>query len=577
MVAKHHIVSRIIKTHQVPIMKLSIVGLTTLVTAAYGFTSSSSTTTSSRKTLFPSSSFQQGVLHSRSSSSSSSSSMSSTSTATTVPSWETLQSDVGETPVGRALNEQIKLRADGKGSPHVQNKLRKFQSDADPQITLYRDHAGWCPYCQKTMLLIEEKQIPIKIGLVPMRSYGDKPREFLQKVPSGLLPAIEVNGQIITESSVIMELLDKWHPPKDGYKPMLPQNDADMKRYEQLARLERELFSWWCTFMFRPEMGGGALARLMGGKGGGGGGMSGSMQSFMDCLKTVDAELKKTNGPWFFDNDYPTMIDFVFVSHVERMLASCAYWKGLNLRDPKWKLDGLNNWLEAFAKREYFLAFAADHYNTIKNIPPQYGPGYDGGFVDDQEKMSRNILGEDGSWSLPLSHDDELQPLYKGPPLPVPVLESMDLQPDANGAYESVDPAVMQKACRLMAAWKLAGNGVKVANFAARGGPEGARNPRKTFGAELADPYAEFDDAIVPSVDVALRIVCMALKETDQDGLPDAALAQMLKESVPREHLAGVLSSICYVRDRVGVPRDLPLASGRYLRAYLNWAISSLS
>ena len=31
---------------------------------------------------------------------------------------------------------------------------------------------------QKTMLLIEEKGIPINIELVPMRSYGDKPTSF---------------------------------------------------------------------------------------------------------------------------------------------------------------------------------------------------------------------------------------------------------------------------------------------------------------------------------------------------------------------------------------------------------------
>lgn len=90
------------------------------------------------------------------------------------------------------------------------------------------------------MLLIEEKRIPIRISLVPMRSYGDKPREFMQKVPSGLLPAIEVNGRIITESQVIMELLDKWHGEEDGYRPMLPKDEAGQARYERLARLERE-------------------------------------------------------------------------------------------------------------------------------------------------------------------------------------------------------------------------------------------------------------------------------------------------------------------------------------------------
>ena len=293
-------------------------------------------------------------------------------TTTVTPSWDEIQVTVGETDVGEALNKEMDLRSKGKGSAYVQNTLRMFDATETPQITLFRDHAGWCPYCEKTMLLIEEKRVPIQISLVPMRSYGDKPREFLQKVPNGLLPAIEVNGEIITESSVIMELLDRWHPPEDGYKPMLPEDDAGMRRYQQLARLERELFSWWCTLLFRPEMpGGNAFSKLLGG-----GGMSGSMEGFVDCMRQVDEALKVTNGPWFFEKEYPTMIDFVFVSHVERMLASCAYWKGLNLRDPKWKLDGLNAWLEAFEKREYYLAFKSDYYTHVKDIPPQYGRKY---------------------------------------------------------------------------------------------------------------------------------------------------------------------------------------------------------
>lgn len=62
---------------------------------------------------------------------------------TAVPSWSDLQQRVGQTAVGAALNEETKLRSQGKGSAHVQNKLRKFGSDAEPVITLFRDHAGW--------------------------------------------------------------------------------------------------------------------------------------------------------------------------------------------------------------------------------------------------------------------------------------------------------------------------------------------------------------------------------------------------------------------------------------------------
>jgi len=300
------------------------------------------------------------------------------------------------------------------------------------------------------------------------------------------------------------------------------------------------------------------------------------MKGFLECLQTVDKYLREEEGPWFFGKyDYPTMIDFVYVSHVERMLASAAYWKGLNLRDPKWGLVGLNRWLEAFEKREPYLAFKSDYYTHIKDIPPQYGPGYDGGFEKDRETFSKNILGRDGSWHLPLSHDDPLQPLYHGLPLPLCVLKAVGLEADADGSYKSCDETTMRIACQTMAAWKLAGNGSKVSVFAARGGPSGAKNPRKTFGAELADPYADPDPDVQPAVDAALRVVCMALM--DESSLPPDSLKDFLIAAVPSNQVDGVVSSLVYLRDRVGVPRDLPLASARYLRAYLNWGIDTLS
>lgn len=156
------------------------------------------------------------------------------------------------------------------------------------------------------------------------------------------------------------------------------------------------------------------------------------------------------------------------------------------------------------------------------------------------------------------------------------MLEVAGILPDADGSYQSADPTAMAQACRVMAAWKLASNGVNVAKFAARGGPAGAKNPRKTFGAELADPYAASDESVLATVDEVLRIICLAMKQTDQE-IPDASFVQMLKEVLPSGQVSGVVSSLAYLRDRIGCPRDLPLASGRYLRAYLNWGIDSLS
>ena len=58
-------------------------------------------------------------------------------------------------------------------------------------------------------MLLEEKQIPYRMEKVNMRCYGDKPPAFLRKVPSGLLPVIELDGRVVTESAEIMVLLDQ--------------------------------------------------------------------------------------------------------------------------------------------------------------------------------------------------------------------------------------------------------------------------------------------------------------------------------------------------------------------------------
>eukprot|EP00586_Coscinodiscus_wailesii_P005168 CAMPEP_0172479768 /NCGR_PEP_ID=MMETSP1066-20121228/4575_1 /TAXON_ID=671091 /ORGANISM="Coscinodiscus wailesii, Strain CCMP2513" /LENGTH=506 /DNA_ID=CAMNT_0013240531 /DNA_START=230 /DNA_END=1750 /DNA_ORIENTATION=- len=501
----------------------------------------------------------------------------------TQSSWSDLKSQSHSTPVGAALRDDAAARASGNGAAHVTNKLRLHGRDKPSAVTIFRDEAGWCPYCEKTILLVEEKKIPCRIDVVPMRSYGDKPREFMNIVPNGLLPAMKIEmedgrSQVITESQVIMELLDKWFTPEEGHVSMMPD---DRTRHNELARLERELFSWWCTFMFRPEgmpsLGG--IGGLMGKiTGNGDGGMSSSMKGFLDCLGKVDSELRKTPGPWFFESSHPMMIDLIFVSHIERMLASSAYWKGLLIRDEA-RFPGICKWFDAFDERESYLAFKSDFYTNVMDIPPQYGPGFFGGFEDKQDGMAKAIAGTDGkSWKLPLSHDDPLQPLYKGPPLPVCALSAADLDD-----YKNANSEEMAQACRHAAGWKLASNGVNVSRFAARGGPKGAKNPRKTFQADLADPYANPDDDIRPIVDATLRLVCEMLllpsnndARTHEQRLKDEFSNKISDLVTNSEERKGVISSLAYLRDRVGVPRDLPLAAARQLRAHLNWVIDEL-
>lgn len=201
-----------------------------------------------------------------------------------------------------------------------------------------------------------------------MRSYGDKPKWFLDKVPSGLLPVIELDGKMITESLVIMQILDETFPGR----PLLPTGDeavvgsdptASLAAANELLRLERELFSWWCQLTFRPSgpFGGGAQV------------------GFEECLDKVEVALSRNpDSPWLLDvpGGGPSIVDLQYISHVERMTASVLYWKGINIRNRYDRWPSLERWFRAFESRPAYIATKSDYYTHVQDIPPQCECGH---------------------------------------------------------------------------------------------------------------------------------------------------------------------------------------------------------
>ena len=107
-------------------------------------------------------------------------------------SWEQLDAHVAES--GLLAGDKI------NGKTNSQSHLRLFgQDEASVRVTLFRDNHAWCPYCQKVWLWLEEKQVPYRIEKVTMFCYGEKEAWYKKKVPSGMLPALELDGRMITE------------------------------------------------------------------------------------------------------------------------------------------------------------------------------------------------------------------------------------------------------------------------------------------------------------------------------------------------------------------------------------------
>lgn len=234
-----------------------------------------------------------------------------------------------------------------QGPTNAQARLRLFgQSESAVRVTLYRDYHAWCPYCQKVWLWLEEKQIPYRIEKVTMFCYGEKERWYKRKVPSGMLPALELDGHLITESDDILLALEQaFGPLGQGMESpaVLP-----------LRRLERLLFRAWCSWLCYPTM----LPQQE----------QHQRSQFIEVVNKVEVALASTPGPYFLE-EFGTA-DVIFTPYVERMNASLYYYKGYSLREAN---SHLAAWFDGMESRSTYRGTQSDFHTHAHDLPPQMG------------------------------------------------------------------------------------------------------------------------------------------------------------------------------------------------------------
>lgn len=238
------------------------------------------------------------------------------------------------------------------GPANSQAALRTFgQADAAVRVTLYRDNHAWCPYCQKVWLWLEEKRVPYRVKKVTMFCYGSKEEWYKRIVPSGMLPAAEIDGHIVTESDVILQQLEVAYGP-------LGQPIAAIAAQR---RLERQLFGAWCDWLCRPSASAAAEEA--------------KRSAFEGTLQCLEKELAASPGPWICGGNQPSTADIIFVPYVERMSASLFYYKGFTMRDVTQR-PALCRWFDALEARSTYLGTQSDFHTHVHDLPPQMGGCY---------------------------------------------------------------------------------------------------------------------------------------------------------------------------------------------------------
>jgi glutathione S-transferase len=277
---------------------------------------------------------------------------------TTAPlSWTELEAltDFSIDPVNGPTNAQARLRLFG-------------QREADVRVTLYRDNHAWCPYCQKVWLWLEEKRVPYRIEKVTMFCYGEKESWYKRKVPSGMLPALELDGQLITESDDILLVLERAFGP-------LGQGMEDPE-VMPLRRLERRLFRTWCSWLCYP-----AIAPVQDRY---------NRDQFTEMVDKVEYALASTPGPYFLE-EFGTA-DVIFTPYVERMNASLYYYKGYSLREEN---PHFAVWFDAMETRPTYRGTQSDFHTHVHDLPPQMGGCYQNG--EPQAKVNQQRV-DNGPW-----------------------------------------------------------------------------------------------------------------------------------------------------------------------------------
>ena len=358
-----------------------------------------------------------------------------------------------------------------EGPANAQAALRLFgQSESEVRVTLFRDHHAWCPYCQKVWLWLEFRRVPYRIQKVTMRCYGPKEPWFTAKVPSGMLPALELDGQLFTESDRILEALEHAFGALGA--------GMHDKRVLRLRDLERLLFRAWCIWLCSPRLNNRQEVQ--------------AREQFQKVARQMEAALTAGGGQWL-DPDHPGgalpgTADLVFVPYVERMNASLAYFKGFALRQEHPAID---RWFDALEQLATYRGTQSDVHTHAHDLPPQMGGCWSNGSPE-QRAMAHAV-----------DHGAGLAALETG--------WSAEMTDDGVTFSERALERVLRHRSVLM-----------------------ARNP---LGVAFDQPLRA----------ALTYMMSGTLCQTN----PDAAIG------------------LRYLRDRISVPRDMPLLSARLLRNVL--------
>ena len=172
--------------------------------------------------------------------------------------------------------------------------------------------------------------------------------DYLKLNPNGVVPTLDHDGKIVTDSSVIIEYLDEVSPDEANFTPLDPFTRAHMRSLMRFidempaaavriptfnlaflprfaAMSEEEFLAFAESKPLRKE-----FMLAMGRKGFPEKDMDAAMQRLRRTYERMDVEIERSGGPWLLGSDI-SLADIALMPAIVRMadLGKATDWQGL--------------------------------------------------------------------------------------------------------------------------------------------------------------------------------------------------------------------------------------------------------
>ncbi len=257
----------------------------------------------------------------------------------TVSSWEQLLE------IARQNTDARRVRRLGQSpsTAPIPSSLHKLPPDTAPPVLLYRDTNSWCPFCERVWFALEEKGIPFETEFIDL---SNKPKWYTDLVPTTLVPAAKIEGNLVYESKDILLALEE----RFG-ETLLPDDPAENAVAKHLVE-ESETNGFRdlaYKFLRQPPADPHELASLE--------------TAFVAKLDEIEQLLGKYPGPYFVSTF--SLVDIMYSPHLDRLAANLPVYRGYEIKGNP-RFPRINAWFEALKQRPAYQRVKSD--DTTNNL-----------------------------------------------------------------------------------------------------------------------------------------------------------------------------------------------------------------